>query len=115
MTNATEWEVTEVYEDFWRDIIEPNGVVDLDQVKRELHDFKVVMEEVRKVYYTITGGRISKVNTAATAVLGVVEELRDDDIERLRGVIQELDGMMQESLEGGVLNMNRWFELVDEA
>ena len=61
------------YEQHWKHIIEPDGKLDMDAIKRELSDFWNVMEQVGKVYDHVTGGRISKVNTAASAVIGEAE------------------------------------------
>lgn len=68
-------DVEETFENFWKDIIEPDGVLDLDQVKRELHDYKMLLDEVPKVYGEITGGRISKPNTLAFHVLSAHEDV----------------------------------------
>jgi hypothetical protein len=66
------------YEDHWKDIIEPNGKLDMDAIKRELSDFSMVMEQVSKVYDHVTGGRISKVNTMASAVIGEADSHYED-------------------------------------
>jgi len=66
--------VDEVYEEFWKVIIEPNGEIDFDQVKKELYDYACVMHEVAKVYCELTGSRISKPNTKAESVISVVNE-----------------------------------------
>jgi hypothetical protein len=84
------------YEDFWKEIIEVNGVVSMDQVKRELFDFHCIMQEVPKVYDYITNGNISKPNTNANVVIGEFdrvqeEEWRDylkDELE-CRGIIEK--------------------------
>ena len=49
---------TEDDERFWNDIVAPGGVWDIEQVKRELHDYRVVMHEVGLVYDSVTWGRI---------------------------------------------------------
>jgi len=61
--------VDEVYEEFWKVIIEPNGEIDFDQVKRELYDYYIAMQEVSKVYFEITDGKFSKPNTLAQYIL----------------------------------------------
>lgn len=64
----TDYEKT--YETFWKPILEDEkGWLNMDQLKRELHDYRCFMEEVSKVYDQITGGRISKPNTSAEAVI----------------------------------------------
>lgn len=64
----------QVYEEFWKDIIEPNGQIDMDALKRELFDYWTFMNEASKVYYAVTGGRISKVNTNADTVINEIED-----------------------------------------
>lgn len=53
------------YDTFWKDIVEKNGLIDIEQVKKELYDYSMMMDEVSKAYDMVTGGRISKPNTAA--------------------------------------------------
>lgn len=67
-------EVERVYQEFWKGIVENNGELDLEQVKKELFDFWQVMERVPKVYMHITGGHVSKILTDP----GVVMSLADD-------------------------------------
>lgn len=69
-------EVNQVFDDLWAKIVlNPDGSLNVEQVKRELFDFKIVMGEVGKVYMEISGGRLSKLDYTAEAVLGVVEEV----------------------------------------
>ena len=77
-------EVNRVYDEFWKDIIEPNGIVDFDQVKRELYDYRTCLSEVSKVYDEITNGRISKPNAAAEYVL-------DEFYDRLKEAAEDND------------------------
>lgn len=63
-------EVLHAFHARWADIVKPRGKWDHDQVMRELYDFGQLLDEVPKVYLTITGGRIAKPNTIAAAVLG---------------------------------------------
>jgi len=64
----------EDYADFWKDIVETNGVLDLNKVQRELSDFHFLMKEVPKVYMEVSGGMISKINTHAFEVLNLFQE-----------------------------------------
>jgi len=69
----TEYE--ETYERSWREVVEnPDGSLNLDQVKRELHDYWQIMGEVSKVYDDVTGGQISKPNAHASAVISAANE-----------------------------------------
>jgi hypothetical protein len=72
---AIDKEVEQCYQEFWKDIIEkPDGTIDVEQVKKELYDFRVMMREVRKVYDDVTGGKFSKPNTAAEHIIDAVNE-----------------------------------------
>lgn len=68
-------EYEEIFDDFWADIICPDGEWNLDQVKRELHDYRILLKDVPRVYYAITEGRISKPNTNPDAVIRIHNEL----------------------------------------
>jgi hypothetical protein len=74
-------EVEESFQTFWKPIICPNGELDLEQVKKELFDYHNIMMEVSKVDDEITGGRISKPNTRADAVIAVYEDRVNELIE----------------------------------
>jgi len=67
-------EVENEYKDYWKKLIEPNGVVDIDEVKKELYDYGVLMHEVSKVYDHITGGRLSKTNYPASVIIDEYQE-----------------------------------------
>lgn len=68
----------EVWYTFWKDIVAPNGVLDLEQVKRELYDFWVVMQQVPKVYDHVTGGKVSKIMTDPDAVIALADDAVND-------------------------------------
>ncbi len=64
----------EDYADFWKRIVETNGILDLDKVQRELADFHFLLEEVPKVYLEVSRGMISKTNTYAFEVIDLFQE-----------------------------------------
>jgi predicted HAD superfamily Cof-like phosphohydrolase len=71
------------YEKTWKEFWEPlvtteDGQLNLDQIKRELHDARVFMSEGCKVYDHITGGRISKITTDASVVCAVADDYSDE-------------------------------------
>lgn len=68
-------EVVQDFDTFWRDIVMPDGKLDFDQVRRELHDYHDLLVEVPKVYGHITDGRISKPNTLASSVIRVHDDI----------------------------------------
>jgi hypothetical protein len=59
--------------DFWSNWVYPNGA-NPKQIQNELVDYYIILENVCKVYDHITGGRISKPNTFAYAVIGEADE-----------------------------------------
>lgn len=68
-------EVEKTWKEFWASIIEDeNGNVSLDQIKRELSDYHVVLHEVARAYDHITNGHISKPNTAHRFVIDFYEK-----------------------------------------
>ncbi len=75
--------VNRVYDDVWKSIVEKDGNIDYEQIKRELYDFYVVMLEVSEVYMEISNNRFSKPRTPAIYVL---EEHRD----RIREAIEDM-------------------------
>ncbi len=75
--------VEQKYQEFWKDIVEnPDGTLNIEQVKKELSDYSMVMDIASKVYCSITRGRISKPNTNADCIIQVVEDLQQDDTQK---------------------------------
>lgn len=84
------YDVEQVYEDFWQEIIcDSDGNIDVEQVKKELCDYYIMLQEVPKVYCEITDGMLSKPLYDAETVLsffrdryankaGAVDYLSDD-------------------------------------
>jgi len=54
---------------FWTDIVNIPS-----KVAAELHDYHVLLANVSKVYYHVTGGVISKPNTTSEAVIATADE-----------------------------------------
>ena len=62
-----------VYENFWKEIVEDeNGIVNMDQVARELADFRVMIDNVPRIYEEISG--LSKPLTDPKYILAALEE-----------------------------------------
>lgn len=61
------------FDSVWRDIVQPHGIVDLDQIKKELFDYSRLMRDVSVAYDGVTMGRISKPNTDPSEVIAEVE------------------------------------------
>ena len=98
-------EVEREYEEFWKDIVEDNGVLNKEQIKKELYDFSMVMTNCSKAYSEMTCGSITKPNTYFSEVLGIfqekfwyVENVKDD----VKGMIKscsDIDELKQELIE----------------
>ena len=58
------------YEEFWKDLIEnEDGTLNKDRLKRELHDYRMIIENASKIYDHVTAGRFSKPNALAEDVI----------------------------------------------
>jgi hypothetical protein len=62
----------QTYEDFWKDIVEKDGKVDMEQVKIELADYRILLDEVPKAYCELAG--FSKPHTRAQVIIDAVNE-----------------------------------------
>ena len=62
------------YEEFWKEIVEKDGNLDLDQIKRELFDFHRLIQNVPKVYDHVTGGAVTKPLTDPSIVCELADE-----------------------------------------
>lgn len=61
-----------VWERFWKDIIlNENGEVDIEQLKKELADFHHMMEQIPVIYMRMTGGMLSKTGYWAEQILSL--------------------------------------------
>lgn len=71
------------WDTFWKGIVcHPDGTINIDQLKKELHDFHFVMHEVPKVYRHVTGDRLSKIMYPAETVIGVADEYMQEIVDR---------------------------------
>ncbi|MFA5048948.1 MAG: hypothetical protein WC516_08045 [Patescibacteria group bacterium] len=68
-------------DEFWEPIIYKDGKIDEEQVLKELADFYFMMEQVPKVYDTITNGLLSKPLYKAEVVIGKAQDCAQYDIE----------------------------------
>lgn len=59
----------QVYNEFWKDLVEVDGKVDMNKVKAELADYSFILDQVPKVYGHVTGGLLSKPNYPAGTVI----------------------------------------------
>ena len=69
----------QTWQTFWKDICMGfDGQPDLEQIKKELHDYKNMMVNVSQVYCEVTASQISKINTAPKHVIAAVDERLDE-------------------------------------
>ena len=52
---APESEVEDCWRDFWAAICAPGGTLDVEQVKKELHDYHGMLQEVPRVFVHVSG------------------------------------------------------------
>lgn len=84
-----------VFEEFWSPIlVDDQGDIDLDQVKKELFDFWQVMQEVPKVYCHITGNQVSKILTKSEVVISLADDsyakcAKDNALDIVKAIAEE--------------------------
>ena len=67
-------DVEKVWEEFWLPVLTEDGPLDIQKFKRELYDFYQLMGNASKVYYEVTGGKVSKCNTRGSEVIRLFED-----------------------------------------
>ncbi|MCX2829134.1 hypothetical protein ORL93_26045 [Bacillus sp. DHT2] len=63
------------WEEFWKPIVMKDGQVDIEQVKKELSDYKYMLEQVPQVYEELAG--LSKPLTSAKSVIAAHEQQKE--------------------------------------
>ena len=93
------------YDEFWREVVErPDGTLNADQVKRELHDYRMLLRQVPEVYDSVTGGQVSKPDTLSHHVIDAANRRMDaacDDA--INDLIQSLE--MDDEVPGSVTGL----------
>lgn len=93
-----------VYREFWADLVEIGGMLNLDRVARELADFSHLMSQVPLVYDHVTSGLMTKPNYYAADVVAasndrveriVEENLADFEREEVAPLRREIARMQQ--------------------
>ena len=95
----TEPTYEEVWDEFWAPIVtNEDGSLNLDQVKRELADWKFAMRQVAKVYCHVTGDTLSKPMYYAEGVISVADEYME---QRIQWAINDFidDNVLPQSLK----------------
>jgi len=66
--------IDSVWNSIWKDILEnPDGSLDVDCVRRELHDYAVLFKSVQSVYSRLTGGEINHPFTPVDSVIAYTD------------------------------------------
>jgi hypothetical protein len=75
--------IDEEFKDFWVPIIfdAKNGRLNLEQLKKELYDYSMLLENVPKVYCEVSGGKISKPNTDPEEVILAFNDLLNETVD----------------------------------
>lgn len=98
---------------FWDRIIRnEDGSLNEDQMYLELSDFKMVMNEVSKVYMHITNDLLSKITYHAYEVISKADECyRKDYIVMVKEFIESLveDALIQEDCKKGIIDQIEMF------
>lgn len=93
MTDTAANDTTDIdkeYEDFWKPIIEnEDGTINLEQLKRELADFSMLMDATSRVYDYVTNGQVSKPNVRAEVVISLHDDAVTATVEK--AVAEELE------------------------
>lgn len=61
-------------EEFWKDLVEKGGILNVDQIKKELFDFHNLITNTSRVYDYVTGGAVSKPLTDPSVVCSLSDE-----------------------------------------
>jgi len=64
----------QVYEDFWKDLVEVDGKIDFDQIKKELYDFHRLIQNIPRIFEHVTGGACTKPLTNVEVVCSLADE-----------------------------------------
>jgi len=70
-----EIDAEEEYNSFWKSVVENNdGTINMEQLKKELADYSLLMKNMSELFCLITGGRISKQNTMAYVIASIYDD-----------------------------------------
>lgn len=100
-------DISEEYDSFWKQIVEnKDGTINLDQLKKELSDYSLLLDNVPKVYMDITNDRISKPFTDISVVISQYEQILE---ERIADAIEEF--LQCPSNERRILSVARKYKI----
>lgn len=87
--------IEKVYQEYWKDIIEKDGKINIERVKKELFDYHTIINNVPVVYDYITGSKISPLTDSST-VLALVENYNNQCTEDY--VYEEIRNRLDQNL-----------------
>jgi hypothetical protein len=111
LSEADQKKVDDDWREFWKALLtDHDGSLMADRVKRELSDYSQFMRNCALVYMHVTGGRMSKTNYDAEAVISVADEHTEelcreaieDHLESLKkdDIVKLIDKLQQRLMEG---------------
>lgn len=93
-------DVNQSYNTFWKDLVETNGQLDIEKVKKELCDYEFLLDNVPIVYEEICG--LSYPNYPASTILSEFRERHYDK------------GITQDDIKDMIENCSDKEELIQE-
>jgi hypothetical protein len=97
--------------EFWAPIVMKDGVLDVEQVKKELTDWYYVMGQVPKVYCAVTGDLLSKVMYDADTVITAFEDYLTRQID---DAVQERMKSLREIVDAQAADAGLWAVYIDK-
>lgn len=74
-----------IWNNFWKPIVcLESGEIDIEQIKKELCDFYIAIQEVPRVYCHITNDTLSKINYPSSVVISKFEETQEENYRQRR-------------------------------
>lgn len=71
--------IESAWDTIWKDLIEhPDGTLDKEALKKELHDYAVLFQSVQLAYSTLTGGEVSHPFTRLDVLLSYVDMYNEE-------------------------------------
>jgi hypothetical protein len=112
------------YDEFWKDIIEDEyGIINLDLIKKELSDYKFILEQVSEVYCHITGGKLSKQHYYAGTVIvasddyfgDIIKDLKEETFKCIDREIKELErDLSRYSTRGEIKGLKKAKDIIND-
>lgn len=92
-------ELEQNYNEFWKEIIEnEDGTLNKEQIKKELFDYSMVMDNCTRAFMEMTNGLVSKPNTKFFEVLSIFQDkFLDADITKddVKEMIEKIDDIQE--------------------